>query len=212
MTRVVIAMMLLMSAASTRIRADIYGYTDENGVYHLSNRSSDSKKYPIVLKETRPRIKSGIASHDEIIRMIDEICSREGVDPHLAIAVAKAESSLNQNAVSPKGAIGVMQLMPDTAKRFQVKNIHSARDNIEGGVRYLKYLLGLFSDDVRLAIAAYNAGENRVIEAGGIPGIEETTRYVERVIKLYGTHGKLPPGKPIKRIVDRNGNIYLTNL
>jgi len=192
--------------------SDIYGYKDKDGVYHLSNKPGNLDKREIVLKETRQRKKRTSTTTRDIIGIIHDIARREGVDPNLVEAVARAESNFNPKAKSPKGAIGVMQLMPATAKRFKVRDIYSVEDNIEGGIRYLKYLTDMFPKDIRLAIAAYNAGENRVLRSGGIPNIRETTTYVSRVIEFYNANGMNRVGKPVKRTVDKDGNVYLTNL
>jgi hypothetical protein len=112
-------------------------------------------------------------------------CSRHGVDPELVKAVIQVESSYNHRAVSPKGAMGLMQLMPGTAARYGVRSAFDPSQNIEGGVRYLKDLLGLFSSDLRLTLAAYNAGENRVQKINDVPKFRETQNYVRKVLALY---------------------------
>jgi soluble lytic murein transglycosylase-like protein len=109
-----------------------------------------------------------------------------GVDPNLVRAVMATESSCNPEALSRKGARGLMQLTPATAKRFGVKDISDPDQNIEGGVKYLRFLLKTFDNDLRLTLAAYNAGENAVKRAGGIPNYRETMHYVEKITALYG--------------------------
>jgi soluble lytic murein transglycosylase-like protein len=104
------------------------------------------------------------------------------VDPALIKAVIKAESNFNHRAVSKKGARGLMQLMPATASSLHVQDSFHPESNIEGGVRYLRYLLNYFSGNLHLALAAYNAGENAVIRYGGIPPYPETQIYVRRVL------------------------------
>jgi soluble lytic murein transglycosylase-like protein len=109
-----------------------------------------------------------------------------GVDSALLHAVIITESNYNPNAISPKGAKGLMQLMPITASRFGVYNMYDPVQNIQGGARYLAYLLGIFNNDFKLAIAAYNAGENAVIRHGNqVPPYRETVSYVTRVMLLY---------------------------
>jgi soluble lytic murein transglycosylase-like protein len=107
-----------------------------------------------------------------------------GVDPVLVRAVIQIESNFNPNCVSPKGARGLMQLMPDTARRFGVKRVHDPEDNIRGGVAYLAILLRMF-DDLPHALAAYNAGEGAVQRYNGIPPYEETATYVKRGLTVY---------------------------
>ncbi|MEW6444431.1 MAG: lytic transglycosylase domain-containing protein [Pseudomonadota bacterium] len=122
---------------------------------------------------------------DELIR---STALQQGVDPALVRAVVHAESGFNPRALSPKGATGLMQLMPATASRFGVSNIYDPVENVRGGVTYLRFLLNMFNQDARLAVAAYNAGENAVLKYGGIPPYEETVTYVGRVLDLHGRY------------------------
>ncbi|MEN8213625.1 MAG: lytic transglycosylase domain-containing protein [Pseudomonadota bacterium] len=116
--------------------------------------------------------------------IVDEKAKKYGVFPELVHAVIQAESSYNPRAVSPVGAVGLMQLMPGTAKRFGVRDSTNPRQNIDGGVRYLRFLLDYFENNLRLAVAGYNAGENAVIKHGRkIPPYKETRQYVTRVMK-----------------------------
>jgi len=108
-----------------------------------------------------------------------------GVDPILVKAVIQVESGYNPSAVSRKGARGLMQLMPDTAKRFKVSEIHDPEQNVRGGVQYLSVLLRLFEGDLRRALAGYNAGENAVLRYGGIPPYAETELYLRKVFSVY---------------------------
>ena len=117
--------------------------------------------------------------------LIEDASKRHDVDPLLVESVIKVESNFNARAVSPKGALGLMQLIPATARRFGVKDPFDAQQNIEGGVKYLKYLQQLYGDD-RLALAAYNAGEGAVAKYGAIPPYAETQSYVYEVGRRYG--------------------------
>ena len=119
---------------------------------------------------------------------IEHYADRYGVDPVLVRAVIQVESNFNPMCVSNKGARGLMQLMPGTAKRFGVKRVHDPEENIRGGVQYLSILLRMFSNDLPRALAAYNAGEGAVQRYGGIPPYEETRTYVKRALTVY--HGK----------------------
>jgi len=119
-------------------------------------------------------------SYDELIR---DVASRYGVEYALVKAVIKAESDFNRLAVSPKGARGLMQLMPETAAQHMVRDVFLPRDNIEGGCRHLRMLLDRYRGNLPLAIAAYNAGARRVDDAGGIPPIPETREYLARVLR-----------------------------
>ena len=127
-----------------------------------------------------------VAAPDSAVRtLVEETAKNFDVSPALVDSVIQVESNYNPNAISPKGAQGLMQLMPATARRFGVKNSFDAKQNIEGGVRYLKFLQQTFNDD-RLAIAAYNAGEGAVAKYGNVPPYAETMDYVAKVGKKYG--------------------------
>jgi soluble lytic murein transglycosylase-like protein len=117
--------------------------------------------------------------------LIDTISANHGVDPALVRAVIKTESNFNRWAVSGKGALGLMQLIPSTGRRYGVRDFFDPQQNIDGGVRYLKFLLGKFNGNLDLSLAAYNAGENLVERLGRIPSIPETTDYVRRVRSIY---------------------------
>ncbi|MCF7987086.1 MAG: transglycosylase SLT domain-containing protein [Methylovulum sp.] len=118
--------------------------------------------------------------------LIEQTAFRHQVDPKLVHAVIQTESAYNSSAISSAGAIGLMQLMPGTAKRFGVDNPVDPNQNVEGGIRYLKHLLGLFDSNLDLAVAAYNAGENAVIKYNhSIPPYPETQNYVKQVLALY---------------------------
>jgi soluble lytic murein transglycosylase-like protein len=117
--------------------------------------------------------------------MIEKYASKYGVDATLVRAVIQVESDFNPLCVSNKGARGLMQLMPDTARRFGVTRVHDPEQNIHGGIRYLSYLTRLFNDDLSRALAAYNAGENAVLKYGGIPPYDETSEYVRRTMTVY---------------------------
>jgi soluble lytic murein transglycosylase-like protein len=128
----------------------------------------------------------GFSTGDALIdSYITESASRNGVDPLLIYSIMHRESSFRRLAVSPKGARGLMQLMPGTAVRFGVGNIFDPRQNIEGGTRYVRFLLDTFDGDVRLALAGYNAGEGAVMKYGGVPPYSETQEYVRRISERY---------------------------
>jgi len=156
----------------------------------------------------------------EIDRLVDQTSRQYQVDPDLVRAIIQVESDYNPQAVSSKGAMGLMQLIPSTAVRFGVQNPFNARQNINGGVNYLRYLLNLFDGDVTLSVAAYNAGEHSVLRQGGVPRISETEKYVRKVKNLYDpTSASLPRStkrkqsdkEPIYRYVDAYGVVHFTN-
>jgi soluble lytic murein transglycosylase-like protein len=181
--------------------ADIYTFKDDNGVIHFTNIPANDKRYKLLYKEaTNPapstsampvgvRASSWLPSEALIQRYspIVDVASRAyGVDKALVHAVISAESGYNPHALSRAGAMGLMQLMPDTARRYGVRNIMDPAENIHGGVRYLKDLLMMFNGNIELAVAAYNAGENAVIKYGNrIPPYAETVQYVPKVLGFY---------------------------
>ncbi len=122
----------------------------------------------------------------DLENFIEQMAARYELDPLLVRAVIEVESGYDPAAISPKGAVGLMQLMPQTARRVGVRDVFNPWENVEGGVRYLKYLLELFGGDKRLALAAYNAGEGAVLRYGGVPPYPETTAYVYRVGRKLG--------------------------
>jgi hypothetical protein len=136
---------------------------------------------------SRSDVRTAVDSDVNIPKLVEATAKKYDVDPLLVHSVIQVESGYNTHAVSPKGAQGVMQLMPGTARRFGVSNSFDPKENIEGGVRYLKYLQTLFPDDLRLAIAAYNAGEGAVWKYNNqIPPYRETEQYVQLVNQRYG--------------------------
>ena len=173
--------------------ADIYSFTDERGVVHFTNLPHLDRRYKLIRREAGSMVpRSGqvwMPTEADIRKFssIIETASRShGLEPALVQAVITAESGFNPNALSRKGASGLMQLMPDTARRYGVRNIFDPVENIHGGVRYLKDLMAMFNGDMRLALAGYNAGENAVIRAGHrIPPYPETQNYVPKVIDIY---------------------------
>jgi soluble lytic murein transglycosylase-like protein len=161
-----------------------------------------------------------VAPPAEIEKLVEQTAKRYNVDPKLIQAVIQVESDYNPQALSNKGAMGLMQLIPSTAERFGVRNPYNAKQNIEGGVNYLKYLLGLFKGDLNLSLAAYNAGENAVLRGGGVPRIPETINYVRKVRRLYdsesgssSTTAKSKEANPVTiyRYVDASGVVHYTD-
>ena len=125
------------------------------------------------------------ASKVDIQRMVESSCEKHGLDPKLVMAVIQQESGFNQNAISKSGAQGLMQLMPATAKSLGVTNAFNPKENVEGGVKYLKGLLDRFNGNKILALAAYNAGPNAVKKYNGVPPYKETQNYVRNILKNY---------------------------
>lgn len=175
-------------------RANIYMFVDERGVVHLNDHPIDAR-YRLVIGDPAPA--GPAASSPAPARadsrayepLIVEASQRYGVPANLVRAVIHVESGFNSRAVSPKGATGLMQLMPGTAARYGVADRTNAAQNIHGGTRYLSDLLTLFKQDLRLALAAYNAGEEAVLRYRRVPPYAETRNYVERVLANYRATG-----------------------
>jgi hypothetical protein len=172
-------------------RADIYKYTDAEGVIHLTNVPTEHDvPYVLVMREKRVilQLKGDIGLYDDLITQASE---RYRIDSALVKAVIKAESNFNHRAVSPVGARGLMQLMPATAATLQVKDSFHPETNIDGGVRYLRYLMNMFNGNLPLVLAAYNAGENAVMRHNNrIPPYPETQTYVKRVLNYFNGYSK----------------------
>lgn len=197
-TAVIISFLAVIFLAPLEGAADVYRYVDDNQVIHLTNVPA-GPKYQVVIREKPLKISSSgsrtdsISSYDDLIT---DITGRYGIDDGLVKAIIKVESNFNHKAVSKKGAKGLMQLMPMTALSFGVTDCFHPENNIDGGVRYLAYLLGLYNNDLYLALAAYNAGEQAVAKYGGIPPYNETRTYVQLVISNYERYKRQTVGKP----------------
>jgi soluble lytic murein transglycosylase-like protein len=186
------ACLLILTAGSAR--ADIYRYEDDEGIVHFTDAPTD-RRFKVFMRDlkkdkqlrTKLQLASSVnpAEYDQIIA---SCATKYGVNPCLIKAVIHAESGYNPNAVSSKGASGLMQLMPGTAKSLKVSNSFDPKDNVEGGVKYLRFLLDTFRGDVPLAVAAYNAGLNKVAKYGGIPPYSETRTYVNRVLSYMQSY------------------------
>ena len=155
------------------------------------------------------------ASQEEIDESIVMAAARHNVDPNLVRAVVKVESNFNSNAVSRKGAMGLMQLMPSTARSLKVKNPFDPDQNVDAGVRHLKQLLENYNGDVNLTLAAYNAGSGAVARSSGVPHFAETQNYVRRITNLYyGGFDLSPSGPkhdPVRVQRDARGVLYISN-
>jgi soluble lytic murein transglycosylase-like protein len=179
-----IALAVLTGSAS----AEIYMYRDRSGVLHFSNAPSSPAYRPYVPDFTGWVRRMGPVVDRERHRRYDTIirdaAERYGVDTALVKAVIRAESDFVPWAVSPKGAQGLMQLMPATARMHNVWRVWEPRQNVEGGVRHLRQLLDRYSGNIRLALAAYNAGEGAVATHRGVPPYPETIEYLNRVLRF----------------------------
>ena len=178
--------------------ADIFRYVDPEGVIHFSNVKHNNK-YTIYMKETpssSPQVitRKRTAGYDRngwVGEYVKHYCKVHDMSPALAHAIIKAESDGRRTAVSSKGAQGMMQLMPFTARQMNVKDPFDPIENVEGGIKYLKELLISFDGNITNAVAAYNAGPNAVRKHGGVPPYKETREYVKRVLRLYSQYSSV---------------------
>jgi soluble lytic murein transglycosylase-like protein len=158
-------------------------------------------------------------TQQEIDAAIDQAAARHNVDPSLVRSVVKVESNFNPNAVSRKGAMGLMQLMPSTARSLNVANPFDPAQNVDAGVRHLRKLLDSYGGNVRLSLAAYNAGAGAVARSAGVPHFKETQEYVRRITNLYnggdlsGTYGlgSSATHDPVHVERDAQGRLYISN-
>ncbi len=197
--KIVLTTALFLVIPFLAAHADIYQYTDKKGVIHFTNVNGGGKKQKRVksepmrtenvgqeagLREAAAPISSSNIPSD-YVDIINSACDRHGVDPSLVNAIVKVESDFNPYALSRKGAMGLMQLMPMTAVEMNVKNSFDPTENIYGGVKYLRYLIDRYEGNLGLALAAYNSGETAVKRWGTIPPFKETQNYVRRILKIY---------------------------
>lgn len=181
----ILSAVILILGLSTNGMADIYKFVDKDGVIHFTNVPVDARFKALGWEV---EFEHYIGSYEAVIQ---KMAARYKVEPALIKAVIKAESNFDPSALSRKGAIGLMQLMPATAVNLNVSDPYNPHQNIEGGTKYLRNLTGLFGSDLKLVIAAYNAGENAVIKYGrNIPPYKETRDYVKRVTTYLSSYRK----------------------
>ncbi len=185
--RIVITALAILTLTTTEvIYADIYKYVDSEGVLHLTNVPSiPNAKYVLILREKRVLFQSDI-DVNKFDYIISNAARKFRIDPALIKAIIKAESNFNHEAISPTGAQGLMQLMPATAYALQIEDVFHPENNIEGGARYLRYLLNTYRGDLKLTLAAYNAGERAIAKYNNhVPPYRETQNYIKRVLSYY---------------------------
>ena len=158
----------------------IYQFRDAKGAIHLSNRKLDEKFQPFDYM----RLPAG-TDQSKVYPFIRYYCRRHGLDPQLVRAMVEVESGFSVRAVSPKGAAGLMQIMPGTGRDLGLADAFDGANNLEAGIRYMRALMDAYGDE-RLALAAYNAGPGRVKKGGSVPDIPETKAYVEKVLARRG--------------------------
>ncbi len=177
---------------------EIYYQIDENGIAHFTNAPTTSE-YRLLQPGVLPR--AARLTTANIAELIEAFAAEHGIDSALIRAVIQVESNFNRRAVSRKGAQGLMQLMPSTIWRLSVGDAFDPHENIGAGVRYLRQLLDQFQGDLRLTLAAYNAGENAVLRYRGVPPYRETRDYVRKVLSLYRQTREEPSRNGVIRAV-----------
>jgi len=202
-------------------QAQLASHVDERGKLVYTNDDSPSRRSGSVVNSAGTGISArrfGPGPPERLEQIVHEAARRHSVDPALVKAVISTESGWNPTAISHKGAVGLMQLIPGTAQRFGVGNPFDPAQNIEAGTTYLRSLLDRYKGDLNKSLAAYNAGERAVDRNGGVPPIWETQRYVLKVTGAYFQpgSGRNPtlweaPRHPVRREVDPNGRVVFTN-
>jgi hypothetical protein len=195
-----------VNAASMRAARSAAAEVSEY-IVRESNQSANAKIVAANFRGT-------IAASGDIDAAIEEAAARHNVDPNLVRAVVKVESNFNPNAVSRKGAMGLMQLMPSTARQLKVTNPFDPAQNVDAGVRHLKQLLESYGGDIKLTLAAYNAGAGAVARSSGVPRYTETQNYVRRITNLYyggAVQGGSVAHDPVRIQRDARGMLYISN-
>jgi soluble lytic murein transglycosylase-like protein len=216
-TAIVAITALILLSVSVPSQAQIASYTDEHGKTVYVNGDSPKRKDGSTISSPSSA-ESANAAGDHLDQIVQRAAERHNLDPALVKAVISTESGWNPSAISRKGAVGLMQLIPETAERFGVGNAFDPVQNVEGGTSYLKWLLDHYDGDLTKSLAAYNAGERAVDQSGGIPAYPETERYVQKVTNAYfrPNSGRDPslwskPRAPIRQETDSKGRILFTN-
>ena len=186
--RLAVLAVLVLAATPGDVPAEVWVYRDPQGRLHFSD-APRHRGFERLAPQARPRVRSQRKARRDYDSLIRQAGRHHGVNPALIKAVVHAESRFDATAVSHAGAQGLMQLMPGTARSLGVDDPFNPWQNIDGGTRYLRYLMARFEGDLNLTLAAYNAGEGTVRRYGGIPPYRVTRRYVQRVLDLYRRYG-----------------------
>ena len=227
MLRISVLLVSLFFAALTTASADVFRYVNEDGVICYTDAPFGKKTEKVhadtdkqVLHDNNVTEKKPVLNTN-YSHYVQKAAQKYDIEPELIHAVIRTESNGNHRAVSKKGAIGLMQLMPSTANDMNVGNPFNPEENIEGGTRYLKYLIEKFDGNLTLALAAYNSGPKTVEKYGSVPPITETRQYVNKVFSIYNgkkQYALSSPSEsyqekpaPIYKIVLDDGTILFTN-
>jgi hypothetical protein len=198
----------------------LYSYVDENGVRVFTNIPPvrDVQDLVVIGSAPSPTTSSSMPESESYDAIIEKYANYYRLDPSLIHSIIETESGFNPRAVSPKGARGLMQLMPATAERLGVQNSFDPEQNIQGGIKHFRFLMDTFDNNLELSLAAYNAGENLVQRLGRVPEIKETRDYIQSVTKSYGKFERDMQAQqdsqnpPTFRYWDESGVLHLTNI
>lgn len=204
-------LLILVLIPTQAFSMEVFQYVDESGTVHFTNVPTDPR-YRRLKGNQKKSSYIGRDHRQKLYNFIEKEATEQGMEPALIKAVIRVESDFNTFAVSSAGALGLMQLMPATAADLRLSDPFDPEENIRGGIRYLRYLLGTFNNDLVLSLAAYHAGLGNVLKHGRIPPIEETQIYVERVLRFYkGYLGKNGRGLSVYKGTRSTGEIVYTN-
>jgi hypothetical protein len=218
-----VAALVLALVLPSAALGETYRLEAADGTVHFTNTPTDPQYRRLGLAPPPPVTEARWLRLPRVdlvpyLAEIRDAAARYGVPEQLIAAVIRVESAFNPRAVSPKGARGLMQLMPATASLLGVRDSFNPQENIDGGVRHLRGLIERFGNDLQLALAAYNAGEQAVLNHGGIPPYRETQDYVARILRLIGgergpaaTPVAVPPPSPYRRL-EQDGVVVYTNI
>jgi len=219
MRKIVVLIVVLLVASLSGMAEDIIVRQDKDGTIHISNVPSRPYKHSKKRRNSVKGvtfIKSSPAAIPKIyLAKIKELAKKYRLKESLIKAVARAESGFNPFAVSRKGAVGIMQLMSDTARKYGVIDRYNADQNLEAGTRHLKYLYEKYNKNLRLTLAAYNAGEEAVKKYKGVPPFKETRNFIKRVMKFmgmsYAGYFNTKPSTKIYQYRNKDGKIIITD-
>ena len=217
-SHITLAALTVLVTLAVPAAAETFRFVESDGTVHLTNTPTDPLYIRMGFSGTdRGWLKLPVPDLAPYAREIREAAARYGVEEALIKAVIRVESAFNTRAVSPKGARGLMQLMPATASMLGVRNAFDPRQNIEGGVRHLRGLIDRFGSDLKLALAAYNAGEQAVVNYGGVPPYRETRDYVARILGMFTPTPPAPTAEPepqpqTYRLEAPDGTVTYTNV
>ncbi len=210
--RFLLGFVLCVGTSSLQAGERISAHLDSSGRVIFTNEPAGAQSVLESLPPNAATENSSLRTRSYIDGLIEQAADQHRVDPELVRAIVQVESNYNPYAVSRRGARGLMQLIPGTASRFGVRNSFDPQSNLDGGIRYLKYLMELFDGDLRLSLAAYNAGENAV---GGVPPYPETREYLQKISRIYPLQQSLQrtsrSGLGILKFVDSKGVVHFTN-